>query len=103
MSIRNIIITTCLFLVLPTTGKVKVATKTPQTVYAASRLNAIKGRFTISLSVSNTGRAEGFTLMRKGKKISITSMNTLTPRTTSPGSTTNTCGCAISTCWQRII
>ena len=52
--------------------KVKVITKTPQTVYAASRLNAIKGRFTISLSVSNTGRAEGFTLMRKGKKISIT-------------------------------
>ena len=74
MSIRNIIIASCLFLVLPTTGKIKIVTKTktPQTEYAASRLNVIKGNFTISLSVSNTGMAEGFTLMRKGKKISIT-------------------------------
>ena len=83
MSIRNIIIAACLFLVLPITGKVKVITKTPQTEYAASRLKAIEGNFTISLIVSNAGErlrvgerssgmAEGFTLMRKGKKISIT-------------------------------
>jgi hypothetical protein len=53
-------------------GKVKVKNVTPQTTYAASRLSTVDPRLSITISVSGKGEAEGFTLIRKGKKISIT-------------------------------
>ena len=52
-------------------GKVKVKNITPQTTYAASRLESIGKRYHITINVSGRGDAEGFTLIRKGKNVTI--------------------------------
>ena len=51
--------------------KIKIKTPTPQSQYAASLLNDINGSYTITISVTGTGEAEGFTILRKGKRIDI--------------------------------
>ena len=63
----------CLLIALPTFGKVRIKVKsdTPQAHYAATRLSGLKGKYTITISVSDTGPAEGYTLSVKGKKVSI--------------------------------
>ena len=55
----------------PMAGKVKVKDHTPQATYAASLLGAFDPHFLLTISVSGKGEAEGFTISRKGKKISI--------------------------------
>ncbi len=73
MRIRPVIIIACVFMALPMAGKVKLYNKTitPQTEYALDRLRPISGNWNINIRVSNTGEAEGFTIQRKGRKISI--------------------------------
>ena len=57
----------------PSFGKVKIVLKdkTPQTEYAASRLDDMKGDFTVSISVSGSGPAEGFSLLHTDKQLTI--------------------------------
>ena len=63
----------CLFIALPSVGKVKIKLKCegPQARYASSRLQAIDGNYTITISNVGLGEAEGFTIIRKGKNIRI--------------------------------
>jgi len=77
MRIKNIIWTICLFTTLSSTAKVKVNIKkiTPRTEYAASKLQHLGGNYTITLDFTNQGEEEGFTLTKKGKKISIIGNN----------------------------
>ena len=58
-----------LMMALPIAGKVKVKTSTPQTEYAAQRLRDLP--LSVTIEVNNGGEAEGFTLRRKGKKVTI--------------------------------
>ena len=51
--------------------KIKIKDKTPQTEYAASRLSDMSGDFTVSISVTGSGPAEGFSLLHTDKQISI--------------------------------
>ena len=69
---RTFLLTLLLMTAMSMSGKVKVKTNTPQTQYAASRLSSIDKRFAITIAVSGKGEAEGFTITRKGKKVSIT-------------------------------
>ena len=71
MRLRNFFLTLTLLAVLPLAGKVKVKTICPQTEYAASRLQSIGGNYTITIETCGSGEAEGFTITRKGKRISI--------------------------------
>ena len=71
MRLRNFFLTLALLAVLPLAGKVKVKTICPQTEYAASRLQSIGGNYTITIETCGSGEAEGFTITRKGKRISI--------------------------------
>ena len=72
---RHFIVVSILSLLVaaPSFGKVKIKLKDkmPQTEYAASRLNGMNGDFTISISVTGSGPAEGFSLSRTDKEISI--------------------------------
>lgn len=68
---RALLLTLLMTTSVTVVGKVKVKTVTPQTTYAASRLTTIDKRFSITISVSGKGEAEGFTLVRKGKKITV--------------------------------
>ena len=52
-------------------AKVKVRTVTPQTQYAAGRLSSVGLKYDVTIDTLGTGSAEGFTLVRKGKHISI--------------------------------
>ena len=52
--------------------KVEVKNHTPQTEYAASLLTGIDGKYKIHIAVANEGEAEGFTIVRKGKNVTIT-------------------------------
>lgn len=66
---------TCMFVMLsllPAFGKIKVKKVTPQTTYAAQRLDGKEGKLTVTIDIANSGTAEGFTLTRKGKKVGIT-------------------------------
>ena len=54
---------------LPIGGKVKLKTVTPQTIYAADKLSDLP--LSITIDVTDSGEAEGFTLIRKGKKVMI--------------------------------
>lgn len=139
--------------------KVEKGSQMPQTEYAASLLKALDGKYTITLRVAATAApAEGFTIERKGRKITVTgndgpgviygvnrlkeyylmnrsydglttiteapemvlrepvwvcrrrsicpaigSMNTLTRRRISHGSTTKPSGSSTSTCWLPTI
>ena len=71
MRLRNFFLTLALLAILPIAGKVKVKTICPQTEYAASRLQSIGGNYTITIETCGSGEAEGFTITRKGKIISI--------------------------------
>lgn len=71
MRLRNFFLALALLAVLPLAGKVKVKTICPQTEYAASRLQSIGGNYTITIETCGSGEAEGFTITRKGKRISI--------------------------------
>ena len=68
---RTILLSLLMVTAVTAMGKVKVKTVTPQTTYAASRLSEVAQRFNITITVSGEGEAEGFTLIRKGNKISI--------------------------------
>ena len=52
-------------------GKVSIKTVTPQTRYAYGLLNGKEGTWTVSIEVSTTGEPEGFSLIRKGKKVRV--------------------------------
>lgn len=53
--------------------KVEKGSQMPQTEYAASLLKALDGKYTITLRVAATAApAEGFTIERKGRKITVT-------------------------------
>ena len=69
--IKKLLIVLCLFTASVSFGKVTVKKKTPQTNYAANLLNGQEAQFNVTISVANTGETEGFTIMRKGQKISI--------------------------------
>ena len=69
---RTILLTLLMMTAMSISGKVKVKTNSPQTQYAASRLSGIDKRLAITIAVSGKGEAEGFTITRKGKKVSIT-------------------------------
>ncbi len=74
---RTILTTMALAICLTLSAKVKVEVKshTPQTEYAASLLNSIDGKYKFQIAVANAGEAEGFTIVRKGKHITITGNN----------------------------
>ena len=63
-----------LALCLSASAKVKVekGSLTPQTEYAASSLRSLDGKYTITLRVAGVAPAEGFTIEKNGKKITIT-------------------------------
>ena len=69
--VRILLLALLLMTAVATKGKVKVRDITPQTIYAASRLSTLDSRLSITISVSGKGEAEGFTIIRKGKKISV--------------------------------
>ena len=71
MRYRNFFLTLALLTVLPIAGKVKVKTVCPQTEYAATRLQGIGEKYTITIEIRSEGEAEGFTISRQGKKIRI--------------------------------
>ena len=71
MRYRNFFLTLALLAVLPIAGKVKVKTVCPQTEYAATRLQGIGEKYTITIEIRSEGEAEGFTISRQGKKIRI--------------------------------
>jgi len=56
---------------LPSWAQVSVTTVTPQTAYAASRLNALPRGFRVTIGLARRGAAEGFTISRRGSTISI--------------------------------
>jgi len=51
--------------------KVEVKTDAAQAHYAATRLRAIDGDYHIKVTVTGQGAAEGFTLSRKGRRVTI--------------------------------
>ncbi|MBR5729597.1 MAG: hypothetical protein IKX61_05240 [Prevotella sp.] len=63
-----------LALCLSASAKVKVekGSVSPQTEYAASLLRSLDGKYTITLRVADVAPAEGFTIEKNGKKITIT-------------------------------
>ena len=71
MNVKHMIGCLVLLASLPVMGKVKVESMTPQTAYAAERLQGIDERFTVTLRISGQGQDEAFTLTRKGRSISI--------------------------------
>ena len=74
MNIRHTTIALCLLLALPVCGEVKTKVKAnaPQAAYAASRLEATNSDLSVTIDIANSGIPEGFTLTRKGKKVTIT-------------------------------
>ena len=74
MKSHSIILALCLVVALPVCGKVKVNVKTtaPQAAYAASCLEALDADLNVTIGISGQGVAEGFTLSRKDKTITIT-------------------------------
>ena len=69
--IRRIIIVCCLLFTYMAYGKVSIKTVTPQTRYAYSLLNGKEGTWTVSLEITGRGEPEGFSIIRKGKKIRV--------------------------------
>ena len=68
-----VILALSLLMTAPSFSEVKIIIKdkTPQTAYAASRLSTMNGDFTITISVSGNGSAEGFSLLKADKQIDI--------------------------------
>ncbi len=56
---------------LPVVAKVKVKQRTPQTEYAAQRLNAVSPQLKVTIDVSHQGPAEGFTISHNTRGITI--------------------------------
>ena len=73
MKTRTLITIASLWLSLSATAQVSVKLKhvSPQTEYAATILQKIKSRHQVSIDVSQQGEAEGYTITRKGKRITI--------------------------------
>ena len=69
--IKKLVIAICLLSASSVFGKVKLKSTTPQTSYAAKLLEGKEGNFIVSIGIQNTGEPEGFTIIRKDKKISI--------------------------------
>ena len=73
MKSHSIVIALCLLSVLSAAGKVKIKVKSaaPQAAYAASLLDAIDTDLTVAIDTNGQGSPEGFTLSRKGKRVTI--------------------------------
>ena len=69
--IKRIIFICCLLFTYTAYGKVSIKTVTPQTRYAYSLLNGKEGTWAVSIEVSKKGEPEGFSLIRKGKKVRV--------------------------------
>jgi hypothetical protein len=69
---KRLICVLCLLYAATAFGKIRIKTATPQTDYAAQLLSGKEGRFTVTIGITTGGEAEGFTLSRKGRKVSIT-------------------------------
>ncbi len=69
--IKNIICALCILSSHVAYGKVYVKNVTPQTSYAATLLNGKEGKQHVSIEIDSNGEAEGFTLVRKGKKVRV--------------------------------
>ena len=69
---KRLICALCLLSAVAAFGKISIRTTTPQTAYAAQLLSNREGRFSVAIAVKTGGEAEGFTLSRKGRKVSIT-------------------------------
>ena len=74
MNIRQITIALCLLLAIPMCSKVRIKVKSnsPQAAYAATRLQDLDTRYHITISISDSGDAEGFSIVRKGHSVTIT-------------------------------
>lgn len=69
--IKKIICALCILTSHVAYGKVYVKNVTPQTSYAATLLNGKEGKQHVSIEIGSNGEAEGFTLVRKGKKVRV--------------------------------
>lgn len=69
--IKKIICALCILTSHVAYGKVYVKNVTPQTSYAANLLNGKEGKQHVSIEIDSNGEAEGFTLVRKGKKVRV--------------------------------
>lgn len=69
--IKKIICALCILTSHVAYGKVYVKNVTPQTSYAATLLNGKEGKRHVSIEIDSNGEAEGFTLVRKGKKVRV--------------------------------
>lgn len=69
--IKKIICSLCILTSHVAYGKVYVKNVTPQTSYAATLLNGKEGKQHVSIEIDSNGEAEGFTLVRKGKKVRV--------------------------------
>lgn len=69
--IKKIICALCILTSHVAYGKVYVKNVTPQTSYAATLLNGKEGKQRVSIEIDSNGEAEGFTLVRKGKKVRV--------------------------------
>lgn len=69
--IKKIICALCILTSHVAYGKVYVKKVTPQTSYAATLLNGKEGKQHVSIEIDSNGEAEGFTLVRKGKKVRV--------------------------------
>ena len=69
--IKKIICALCILTSHVAYGKVYVKNVTPQTSYAATLLNGKEGKQHVSIEIDSNGEAEGFTLVRKGKKVRV--------------------------------
>lgn len=69
--IKKIICALCILTSHVAYGKVYVKNVTPQTSYAAALLNGKEGKQHVSIEIDSNGEAEGFTLVRKGKKVRV--------------------------------
>ncbi len=72
MNIRFFAVLTSVLLSAAAVAKVKVKCNAPQAHYAASRLADAGRKYDIVIDVSNKGEAEGYTLRRKGRRVTIT-------------------------------
>jgi hypothetical protein len=74
MRYRNFFLTLALLAVLPIAGKVKVKTVCPQTEYAATRLQDIGEKYTITIEIRSEGRQKALPLAVKGRKSVLSAM-----------------------------
>ncbi len=68
---KKIICALCMLSAHIAYGKVFVKDVTPQTSYASTLLNGKEGKNHVTIEITNQGEEEGFTLIRKGKKVRV--------------------------------